>query len=245
MIIPYVGKTEPTGWLFCYGQSLSRTTYAALFAVIAPSLGTATITNASPGVVTLNSHGLQNGDPVIFTTTGSLPTGITANTTYFVYNKTANTFQLTTARLNAGTVVNTSSSGSGTHTVRYVPFGVPDTSNFYAPDLRGRVPAGTDGMGGTLANVLANQYNGGIFGNTGATGGEPGHLLTAAESGLPAHGHQARIGNVSPGDGSGFRYSNNDAGLGSVQIQNNTAASASNSHNIIQPTTVVNYLIAT
>lgn len=34
VIVPYAAATEPTGWLLCYGQAVSRTTYAALFAVL-------------------------------------------------------------------------------------------------------------------------------------------------------------------------------------------------------------------
>ncbi|MBU0584758.1 MAG: tail fiber protein [Alphaproteobacteria bacterium] len=33
------GTTAPTGWLFCYGQAISRTTYAALFAAIGTAHG--------------------------------------------------------------------------------------------------------------------------------------------------------------------------------------------------------------
>jgi microcystin-dependent protein len=235
----YVGFTPPTGWLFCYGQSLSRATYSALFGVIAPSLGTVTMTIASPGVVTLTAHGLQNGDPVIFTTTGALPTGITANTTYFVYNKTANTFQLTTARLNAGTVVNTSGTQSGTHTLRYVPFGVPDTSNFYVPDFRGRVAAGSDGMGGTLAGILSNQALNGVFGNMGAMGGEPTHVQTLSE--LAAHSHTTQsYAYVAAG---GFWAAGANYNIGTSSGTNSAGSSAA--MNQMQPTAVINFIIAT
>jgi microcystin-dependent protein len=36
----YWGTTEPTGWLFAYGQAISRTTYAALFAILGTTYGT-------------------------------------------------------------------------------------------------------------------------------------------------------------------------------------------------------------
>jgi hypothetical protein len=42
-----------------------------------------------------------------------LPTGITANTLYYVRNKTVNTFNLSLTP--TGTLINTSSAGSGTH----------------------------------------------------------------------------------------------------------------------------------
>mgnify|MGYP000886994299 FL=1 len=38
-VMDYAGSTAPTGWLICAGQALSRTTYAALFAVIGTTYG--------------------------------------------------------------------------------------------------------------------------------------------------------------------------------------------------------------
>ena len=40
IVIDYAGSTAPTGWLLCYGQAISRTTYAALFAIIGTTYGT-------------------------------------------------------------------------------------------------------------------------------------------------------------------------------------------------------------
>ena len=34
MLMPYAGATAPTGWLLCYGQAISRTTYADLYSAI-------------------------------------------------------------------------------------------------------------------------------------------------------------------------------------------------------------------
>lgn len=39
MIFDYGGSTAPTGYLLCYGQAVSRTTYAALFAVLSTTFG--------------------------------------------------------------------------------------------------------------------------------------------------------------------------------------------------------------
>lgn len=75
---------------------------------------TVTITIASPGVVTWNSHGFLAGTPIVLTTTGALPTGLTAGTIYFVLAPTANTFTL--AATSGGAAINTSGSQSGTHT---------------------------------------------------------------------------------------------------------------------------------
>jgi len=75
------------------------------------------ISNASPGVFTLNSHGLSNGDRLVLSTTGTLPTGLTVGTTYYVVSAAANTFSV--ALTSGGTAINTSSAGSGTHSMTY------------------------------------------------------------------------------------------------------------------------------
>ena len=82
---------------------------------------TVTITIATPGVITWTAHGLVTGSPVVFTTTGALPTGITAGTTYFAITSSTlgvNTFQIATSAANAaaGTAVATSGTQSGVQT---------------------------------------------------------------------------------------------------------------------------------
>jgi microcystin-dependent protein len=37
--LPYAGSSAPAGWLLCYGQAVSRTTYAALFGVLGTTYG--------------------------------------------------------------------------------------------------------------------------------------------------------------------------------------------------------------
>lgn len=46
--LPYAGSAAPAGWLLCDGQAVSRTTYAALFAVIG------TVYGAGDGSTTFN-----------------------------------------------------------------------------------------------------------------------------------------------------------------------------------------------
>lgn len=73
-----------------------------------------TISIASPGVITRKKHGLVDGDRVIFVTSGALPTGLSANTWYYVVNSDDwNTFQVSSTE--DGTGINTSGSQSGTH----------------------------------------------------------------------------------------------------------------------------------
>lgn len=100
-LMDYAGTAAPSGWLLCFGQTISRTTYSALFAIV--------------------------------------------NTTYGV--------------------------GDGSTT-------------FNLPDLRGRVIAGKDDMGGTSANRLTAVFNGDILGGS---GGAETIILTTAN--LAAHTH--------------------------------------------------------
>lgn len=92
---------------------------------------TVTITIASPGVVTYTGDdNWANGDEVSFSTTGSLPTGITAGTTYFVVNYTtdgAKKFRI--AATSGGADINTSGSQSGVQTATNVISGWTDASD--------------------------------------------------------------------------------------------------------------------
>jgi hypothetical protein len=78
----------------------------------------ATITIASPATITAAGHGLTNGKRVQFTTSGALPTGILANTTYFVINAATDTFNLSATQ--GGAAIGTSGGQSGSHIVREV-----------------------------------------------------------------------------------------------------------------------------
>ena len=77
-----------------------------------------TMTIATPCVVTWTAHGLTSGQRIQLTTTGALPTGLSASTTYWVNVVDANTFNLSSslANLQAGTYIATSGSQSGGHT---------------------------------------------------------------------------------------------------------------------------------
>lgn len=243
LIAPYGGRTAPSGWLFTDGTAYSRTTYSTLFGILCASVGTFTVTIATPAVVTLTGHNLQTGDQVYLTTTGALPTGLTANTLYYFIRVDANSGNLATSRANAyaATKIATSGSQSGTHTLRECPYGLGDGSTtFNVPDARGRALAGNDSLGGTVASRLTLVRSQGVYGNKGSTGGAESHVIITAE--LASHSHGLKIGNVSPGDGSGARYSNNDTGTGVVQIDTTGSNTA---HNNVQPTLVTNYIIKT
>lgn len=187
-VLPFAGTTAPTDYLLCYGQAVSRTTYAGLFAVIGTTYG----------------------------------------------------------------------AGDGSTT-------------FNLPDLRGRVIAGQDDMGGTSANRLTNQ-SGGVDGDTlGATGGAETHTLTEAQ--MPSHTHGSGTlatgsagshshtladnawagtkndGGGSPGSinvGTAATQSTNSAGAHTHTITGSTASAGSDAaHNNVQPTIILNYIIRT
>ena len=152
---PYAGITEPSDWLFCYGQDVSRTTYAALFAVI--------------------------------------------STTYGV--------------------------GDGSTT-------------FNLPDLRGRVVAGQDDMGGSSANRLTDQ-TGGLDGDTiGAVGGEEAHTLLTAN--MPAHTHTVSYGGTNFSTTSGLVTTGTTPG-GTDPVSISTGGDGA--HNNVQPTIILKYII--
>jgi hypothetical protein len=75
---------------------------------------TVTITIATPGVISWTAHGLSNDQIVTFTTTDTLPTGISIGTAYYIVNKTTDTFQISTTK--EGTATVTTGSQAGTHT---------------------------------------------------------------------------------------------------------------------------------
>lgn len=85
--------------------------------------GTVTIPVASPALVNWANHGLSAGAIVRFSSTGTLPTGITAGTSYYVIatGLTTNEFQVSATP--GGTGINVTAAGSGTITATALPAG--------------------------------------------------------------------------------------------------------------------------
>lgn len=191
MLMPYAGTTEPTGWVFCYGQtvdSVANTAYARLFTAIGTTYG-----------------------------------------------------------------------GTG-------------ASSFVIPDMRGRIPAGKDNMGGTAASRLTVGVSG-VTGTTlGAAGGSEAlhqhtHTQNAHNHTQDAHSHLIRVNSFvgdryvtlnNQADGVYYNVADNTAGDGSNSgrimyaegvAATNQAATATNQNTgtgasqNVQPTLVTNYLI--
>ncbi len=71
--------------------------------------------NTGTDFITATGQNLANGTAVVFTNSGgACPAGITAGTTYYVINKTTNTFQISTSV--GGSNVDITDAGSGTNT---------------------------------------------------------------------------------------------------------------------------------
>ncbi len=178
-IMAWPTSTVPNGWLECYGQAISRTTYSALFAAI--------------------------------------------STVYGV--------------------------GDGSTT-------------FNLPDMRGRVIAGEDDMGGSSANRLTG-VTGSVDGDTlGNTGGAETHTLTTAQ--LASHTHTGTTGNENASHTHNFG-SQTDSGSGSfnglvdvggsgtatsgTQSANHQhtftsdASGSGSAHNNVQPTIILKWII--
>lgn len=83
------------------------------------AVGVCTISIGTPCIITKSSHGLITGDCIYFSTTGSLPTGITVGKYYFVILVSENIFNIAESYEDCinGISINTSGSQSGTHQI--------------------------------------------------------------------------------------------------------------------------------
>ncbi|MBX3502789.1 MAG: tail fiber protein [Alphaproteobacteria bacterium] len=163
-IVAWPTSDIPAAFLLCDGSAVSRATYPYLFDALVTDPGftaqTFTVTIASPGVVTKTSHGFTGGERLRLSTTGALPTGLTAGNEYFVIYVDADTFRLATTEANAaaGTAINTSGGQSGTHSYTRSLYGLGDGSTtFNLPDLRNLFPRGKAASGRALGSYEADD----------------------------------------------------------------------------------------
>jgi hypothetical protein len=101
------------------GAVAEFTVITDIFKIVAPRV-VCTLTIASPGVINKTAHGLAAATPIFLETTGTLPTGVTAGTQYYVASAGLNTndFGIVTNADGSGTRINFTGSQSGTHSYR-------------------------------------------------------------------------------------------------------------------------------
>lgn len=127
-------------------------------------------------------------------------------------------------------------------------FGAGDGSTtFNVPDLRGRVLAGRDNMGGTAANRLTSGGSGINGAALGAAGGEETHILTQAQMQAHSHapsiaGYEFYIRTLGLGTGTGFQGSQGESSGATTTTDTQGGGGA---HNNTQPTLVMHYIIKT
>jgi len=128
----YLAGANPNTWDLAAGtyRFEGELQFAFNYTAIDSSLGTCTISNASPALVTLNAHNLAVNDAITFSTTGALPNPLVAGTTYFVsVVVSANTFRISATV--GGANINTTTAGSGTHTCSGVTKNITATAALY------------------------------------------------------------------------------------------------------------------
>lgn len=129
------------------------------------------------------------------------------------------------------------------------------STTFNLPDLRGRVAAGKDDMGGSDAGRLSGGVTNRM--TLGGAGGAATHTLATGEMPVhnhgvtdPGHAHTTPAGNptgtftgrASWGDGNNLNVAGSNASTTGISVQN---AGSGGAHNNTQPTLILNYLIAT
>jgi microcystin-dependent protein len=114
--VPWCGNSAPVGWLLCYGQAVSRTTYAALFTNIGTNFG------SGDGSTTFNVPDLRGRTPFGRDDMGGTAANrIVTNGTIFAASGGEEKHTLTQAEVppvtftyQGGTSGHTASNGSGT-----------------------------------------------------------------------------------------------------------------------------------
>lgn len=146
------------------------------------------------------------------------------------------------------------------------------STTFNIPDVRGRITAGKDDMGGSAASRLTSSYFGGTATNLGAVGGGESETLTLAQlpTGITAANASQSITvngpgsgvvyqgnaifnaalNVAAGSTGSYVAATNSGGWGqaaTISGTNNIGVTSNNTsgnpHNIVQPTIVCNRIL--
>lgn len=232
MVSPYAGTSAPTGWLLCDGSAVSRSTYAALFAVVSTTFG------VGDGSTTFNVPNSASRSIV----------GVGTGTKVLTFSsRSSNTITSTGSANSATNEVQTGQSVLY-HSTATVITGLTDNTSYFLI----RVAFNQFQLATTLANAVAGTPISLSSDGTGTqtftmtlsaraladTGGEETHALTTTQLSAHTHTFGVSVGAVS---GTGFPT------LGTTQTGTNTSDSTggSTAHNNMQSFLALNYIIKT
>jgi microcystin-dependent protein len=222
MVTPFAGATAPTGWFLCFGQAVSRTTYASLFAVISTTYG------VGDGSTTFNLPDLRGRsvagvDNMGGTDAGRLDIANSSGTVVGSQYVTLTSAQSgVPAHSHSNTVTNnavTSGAGSAhTHIQNAHQHGL----NVARKQANTYLDTGSYWAGGTSLN---NEG----FADTGFDNGVTVYNSYLTSNAATNQTEQAHTHSVTSNV--------------SISNVNNTAANAAESHSVMQPTIVLNYIV--
>ena len=238
-VTAFAGATAPASWLLCYGQAVSRTTYATLFSVIGTTYGAGDGTTTFT-VPDMRGRAVAGLDNMGGTDAGRLSIANTLGTTAGAETVTLTSAQSgVPAHSHANTASFTGTAASHNHTQDAHGHGISDPTHAHSIADPGH-SHGLNAMGGNPVD------------NTGVNG----YVLTGASVDVQGGGRgiaAAGTGIGIYGNGTGVTVNGNTATnqatsitpAGSVTMTNNlnTAANASTAHDNMQPTILLNYII--
>jgi hypothetical protein len=239
---PWSGFTAPSQYVFSYGQELARASFPLLFSTLTSQQNVA-CTSGSP---TLTSVG----------DTSQLPVGAPVESICLNVGATIVSTTISTVTVSSNAIISTNSSA------RFFPFGNGDGSlTFNTPDLRGRILAGRDNMGGVAASRLTSSTTGfGAIAALGATGGNQSTSTTLVTGNLPPYTPSGTVTGTIPIQGTpggtnvitsaalGFNNGSVTNLPGSFTFAGTSAAGQISTPIVtsrIQPTEILNWIIKT
>lgn len=218
-VTPFAGASAPDGWLFCFGQVVSRSTYAALFAALGTAYG------AGDGSTTFSLPDFRGRVPGGKDDMGGTAAGRLAVVLTGTKSSTSNG-NITGLSNTAGLAVGMRAFGSG--------IGANATISAITSPSAVTLSANSTSTGSTSIRFAV------VDGVTlGAVGGDHVHTLAAGQ--MPAHTHSVTAASL----GSGGSYADSGSGsIGNTSLATDSIGGGQ-AHLNVQPTLVVNYLIKT